>query len=55
MAVRERQQRGTSFGPMPAGSTSLGTRQNGQCFFPGCMREVDFYNSALLASQPSKT
>jgi hypothetical protein len=43
-----------TFGPMVAGSTSLGTRQNGQYYFPGCMREVEFFNSALPASQLSK-
>ena len=42
------------FGPMPAGSTSLGTRQNGQYFFPGCIREVEFFNSALPTAQLNK-
>jgi len=43
-----------TFNPMPAGSTSLGTRQNGQYYFPGCMRDVEFFNSALPASQLEK-
>ena len=43
-----------TFGPMVAGSTSLGTRQNGQYYFPGCMREVEFFSSALPASQLNK-
>jgi len=43
-----------TFGPMPAGSTSLGARQNGQYFFPGCMREVEVFSSALPAAQLNK-
>jgi len=40
-----------TFGPMTTGSTSLGARQVGQYYFPGCMREVEFFTSALPASQ----
>ncbi len=43
-----------TFNPMAAGSTSLGTRLNGQYYFPGCMRDVEFFNSALPASQLDK-
>ena len=43
-----------TFNPMAASSTSLATRQNGQYFFPGCMRDVEFFNSALPASQLEK-
>jgi len=43
-----------AFGPMTAGSTSLATRQNGQYYFPGCMRDVEFFNSALPESQLEK-
>ncbi len=40
-----------TFGPMTTGSTSLATRQNGQYYFPGCMRDVEFFNRALPAGQ----
>jgi hypothetical protein len=43
-----------AFGPMTAGTTSLGARQSGQYYFPGCMRDVEFFNSALPASQLKK-
>ena len=43
-----------TFNPMATGSTSLGTRLNGQYYFPGCMRDVEFFNSALPASQLDK-
>jgi hypothetical protein len=43
-----------AFGPMTAGTTSLAARQNGQYYFPGCMRDVEFFNSALPASQLEK-
>ena len=39
------------FGPMAAGSMSLATRQNGANYFPGCMREVEFFNTALAATK----
>jgi hypothetical protein len=40
-----------TFGPMTTGSTTLGSRQSGQYYFPGCMREVQVFNKALPASQ----
>jgi hypothetical protein len=40
-----------TFGPMTTGSTSLATRQNGQYYFSGCMRDVEFFNRALPAGQ----
>ncbi len=40
-----------TFGPMAAGSMSLATRQNGANYFPGCMRDVEFFNTALAAAQ----
>lgn len=43
-----------AFGPMTAGTTSIAVRQNGQYYFPGCMRDVEFFNSALPASQLEK-
>ncbi len=43
-----------TFGPMAAGSISLATRQVGRFYFPGCMRDVEFFDSALPASQLSK-
>jgi len=43
-----------AFGPMTAGTISLGARQSGQYYFPGCMRDVEFFNSALPASQLEK-
>jgi len=43
-----------TFGPLPAGSTSLGARLNGQYYFPGCLRDVEFFNSALPAAQLNK-
>jgi Concanavalin A-like lectin/glucanases superfamily len=43
-----------TFGPMTSGSISLGTRQNGQYYFPGCMRNVKVFSSALPASQLDK-
>jgi hypothetical protein len=42
-----------AFAPMVAGSTSLGTRQNGQYYFPGCILEVEVFNRVLPASQLS--
>ena len=44
----------TTYGPMGAGAISLATRQNSQNFFPGCIRDVEFFNSALVASRLHK-
>ena len=43
-----------TFGPMTTGSTTLGSRPSGQYYFPGCMRDVQFFNRALPASQLNK-
>jgi hypothetical protein len=43
-----------TFGPMTTGSTTLGSRQGGQYFFPGCIHDVQFFNRALPASQLNK-
>ncbi len=43
-----------TFGPMTTGTTSLATRQNGQYYFAGCMRDVEFFNRALPAAQLEK-
>jgi hypothetical protein len=45
--------RNLTFGPMAAGSASLATRPNGQNF-PGCMRDMKFFASALPAAQLDK-
>jgi len=44
----------TSYGPLGAGAISLATRQNSQNFFPGCIRDVEFFNSALVPSRLHK-
>jgi hypothetical protein len=46
--------RNLAFGPMAAGSASLATRPNGQYNFPGCMRDVKFFASALPVRQLDK-
>lgn len=43
-----------TFGPMAAGSMSLAARQTAANFFPGCMRDVEFFNTALAAAQLHK-
>ena len=43
-----------TFGPMVAGSMSLAARQNGASCFPGCMRDLEFFNAPLVASQLHK-
>jgi len=40
-----------TFDAMASASTSLGARQGGQYYFPGCMRAVEVFNRALPASQ----
>jgi hypothetical protein len=42
-----------TFGPMGTASIFLATRQNGQAgqFFPGCMRDIEFFDTALPAAQ----
>jgi len=42
-----------TFGPMATASVFLATRQNGQAgqFFPGCMRDIEFFDTALPAAQ----
>jgi hypothetical protein len=36
---------------MAAGSMSLAARQTEANFFPGCIREVEFFDSALAAAE----
>jgi hypothetical protein len=40
-----------TFGPMAAGSMSLAARQTAANFFPGCIRDVEFFNTALPAAE----
>ena len=40
-----------TYGPMVAASTSVAMRQSNENFLDGCLRSMDFYASALSASQ----
>jgi len=43
--------RNLTFGSVAAASVSLGARPTGPFYYPGCMRDVKFFGSALPASQ----